>query len=155
MFLQKVKASLHQNKKTMRLEVSLTEVQVYLSNCYKINLNLNNKAEGIIEVEYFIPMVFSINKVEENQVTFLYKVNAIPNLLVRGAHYAFRKKLEDSPFNWDSKTKKITLDFTKVEILSCFLNFFHITKLRFNNDHIILELKEKTKTIGCIDENRL
>lgn len=124
----------------MRLEISLKEVQEFLSNYYNINVELKNKSEGKIEVSYFATLVLTIKEVKKDEVLFHYEVNGLVDLLAKGAHFFLEKKLGDSPIEWNSNTDEVTIDLKKIPALSEFLKFLYISELRFVEENILLVL---------------
>lgn len=128
----------------MRIEISLTEVQDFLSNYYNIKVELKNIGEDKIEANYLVSLVLTIKEVRKDEILFQYEVNGLVDLLAKGAHFLLEKKLDDTPIEWDSKTNEVLVDFKKIQALRDFLKVFYISKLSFVNQDIVLILNTIT-----------
>ena len=131
----------------MKIEIPITEVQELLSNYYNINVGLKNIGEDKIEAnKYLVSLILTIKEVRKDEVIFQYKVNGFVDLLAKGAHFLLRKKIDDTPIEWDSKTSEVVVDLKKVQALSDFLKVFFISELSFVNENIAMVLNIKSIT---------
>jgi hypothetical protein len=62
------------------------------------------------------------------------------DLLAKGAHFLLRKKIDDTPIEWDSKKSEVVIDLKKVQSLSDFLKVYFISELHFVKENIVLIL---------------
>ena len=132
----------------MRLEIPLKEVQEFLNNYYNINVVLKNIEENKIKATYFDSIVLIIKEVKEDEVLFYYEVDGLVDLIAKVAHFFLKKKLDNIPIEWDSKTREVTIYFKKIQELSNFLKFVYISELHFVNYNILLVLYERDKTLN-------
>jgi hypothetical protein len=128
----------------MKIEIPITEVQDFLSNSYNINVGLKNIGDDRIEANYLVSLILTIKEVRKDEVVFQYEVNSIVDLLAKGAHFLLRKKLDDAPIEWDSKTSEVVIDLKNVQALSDFLKVYFISELHFVNEDIVLILNTIT-----------
>ncbi len=124
----------------MKIEIPITEVHDFLSKSYNIKVGLKNIGEDKIEANYLVSLILTIKKVTKYEVIFQYKVNFFVNLLAKGTHFLLRKKIDDTPIEWNSKTREIVIDLKKIQALSELLNVYFISKLHFANNDIVLTL---------------
>lgn len=127
----------------MKLEIHLKEFEIFLSNYYQIDVDLEYVEENKIKVNYFVPFVLSIKEVKADEVIFNYKISVLANILVNSAHLLLKKKIEKIPIEWDLKTKEVIVDLKKIKSLYELLKFLFISELCFVNETIILELDAK------------
>ena len=125
----------------MKFEISLTEVQDFLTSCYNKKVGLKYLEKDKIEVDYFATIVLTIKEVRDNIIVFHYHVNGLVELL---AKFLVGKKLDDSPVEWDSKADEVTFYMNRVEALSHFLMTFSISSASFVNENIVLVLNAKS-----------
>ncbi len=131
----------------MKIEIPITEIHDFLSKSYNIKVRLKNIGEDKIEANYLVSLILTIKEVTKYEVIFQYKVNCFVNLLAKGAHFLLRKKIDDTPIEWNSKTREIVIDLKKIQALSEILNVYFISKLHFANNDIVLTLN----TLSNID----
>ncbi len=124
----------------MKLEIPITEVHDFLSKSYNIKVALKNIGEDKIEATYFLSLILKIKKVRKYEVIFQYEVNGFVNLLAKGAHFLLRKKIDNTPIEWNSKTREVVVDLKKIPALSELLNVYFISDLQFVNNDIVLTL---------------
>ena len=124
----------------MKIEIPITEVQKFLSNFYNIKVGLKNIGEDKIEAHYLVSLVFTIKELGKDEIVFHYEVNSLINLLAKGAHFLLRKKLNDTPIEWNSKTSEVVVDFKKVRALSDFLKVYFISEFHVVNEDIVMIL---------------
>ena len=125
----------------MKIEIPITEVQEFLSNYYNINVGLKNIGKDTIEANYLVSLILTIKEVRKDKVVFQYELNSIVDLLAKGAHFLLRKKIDDAPIEWDTKTSEVVVDLKKVQALSDFLKVYFISEIHFVNEDIVLMLK--------------
>lgn len=124
----------------MRLEILLSEVQQFLSDQYRINIDLKNIDDNKIEAKYIDSVVLIIKEVKENVVLFYYEVDGLATIVTKIAHLFLDKKLDKTPIDWDSKNKEIKIDLNKFSELKTFLEFVSISEIHFIKDTIVLEM---------------
>ena len=124
----------------MKIEIPLTEVQEFLSNSYNINVGLKNIGEDKLEANYLVSLVLTINEVRKDEVVFQYETNGFVDLLAKGAHFLLRKKIDDTPIEWNSKTSELVVDFKKIQAISNLLKVYFISELHFVNNDIVFTL---------------
>ena len=124
----------------MKIEIPITEVQEFLSNTYNIKVGLKNIGEDKIKATYFVTLVFTIKEVRKDEVVFHYEVNSLVHFLAKVAHFYLKKKLVDTPVEWDPKTSEVVVDLKKIRALSDFLTVYFISELHFENEDIIFIL---------------
>ena len=124
----------------MKIEIPLTQVQQFLLTNYHINIAFKNIGADKIEVKYFVSMVLTIMEVKKDEIVLRYQLNGFVNLLVKGAHFLFRNKLKDAPFDWKLGTREIIVNVMKVPALSSFVKLFYISEMHFVNESILLVL---------------
>ena len=127
----------------MKLEIHLKEFQIFLSNYYQINVDLEYVEQDKIQINYFVPFVLSIKEVKADEVVFNYEINVLANILVKSAHLLLKKKLENIPIEWNTSAKEVVVDLKKIKSLNELLKFLFISELRFVNETILLELNAK------------
>ena len=57
----------------MRLEITLKELQSFLSNCYNVNVGIKNIEENKIEIDYFVSLILTIKEVRNLKFYFITK----------------------------------------------------------------------------------
>jgi predicted restriction endonuclease len=124
----------------MRLEITLSEVQQFLSNKYHIDIDLKNTEEDKIEATYIDSVVLIINEVKESVVLFHYEVEGIATIVTKIAHFFLKKKLDNSPIEWDSKNKELKIDLNQITELNTLIKFVSISEIHFIKDTIVLEM---------------
>jgi len=124
----------------MKIEIPITEVQEFLSNSYNINVGLKNIGEDKLEANYLVSLVLTINEVRKDEVVFQYETNGFVDLLAKGAHFLLRKKIDDTPIEWNSKTSELVVDFKKIQAISNLLKVYFISELHFVNNDIVFTL---------------
>ncbi|MFO7369033.1 MAG: hypothetical protein R6X09_02050 [Bacteroidales bacterium] len=130
----------------MQLEISLSEVQQFLSNQYHIDIDLKNIEKNKIEATYIDSVVLIIKEVKNNVALFNYEVDGLATIVTKIAHFFLDKKLDKTPIEWDSKNKKIKVDLNEFSELKPFLKFVSISKIHFTKDTIVLEMVARGKT---------
>jgi len=128
----------------MKIEIPITEVQEFLSNTYNIKVGLKNIGEDKIKASYFVSLVFTVKEVGKDEVVFHYEVNSLVHFLAKCAHFLLRKKLDDTPVFWDSKTSEVVVDLEKIRALSDFLKVYFISELHFVHEDIVFILNRIT-----------
>ncbi len=129
----------------MQLKIPLSEVKQFLSNQFNINIDLRNIDENKIEVKYFDTLDLIIHDVKDNMFFFSYEVDGLANIASKVAHFFMKKKLDNTPIDWDLKNREITIDLNKFTELTTFLQFVSISKINFIKDSIVLELYQREK----------
>jgi len=129
-----------QSENTMKIEIPITEVQDFLSNSYNINVGLKNIGVDKIEANYLVSLILTIKKVRNDEVIFQYEVNRFVDLLAKGAHFLLRKKIDDTPIEWNFKTSEVVVDLKKIQAFSELLKVYFISELHFVNNDIIWTL---------------
>jgi hypothetical protein len=124
----------------MKFEISLIEVQEFLSSYYNKKVGLKYIKEDTIEVNYYASIVLTIKVVKADEIVFQYKVNGMVELL---AKFIMGKKLDDSPIEWDSKTDEVIIHLNKIKALSNVLTTFSILSVSFVNDNIVIVFHAK------------
>ena len=130
----------------MHLEISLSEVQQYLSNQYNINVTLKNIEVNKIEATYIDSVVLIIDEVKEDVISFRYEVDGLATIVTKIAHLFLKKKLDKTPIEWDSKNRELKIDLNGFTELDSFLEFATISELHFIKDTIVLEVSLRGKT---------
>ncbi len=98
----------------MRLEISLSEVQQFLSNQYQIDVDLQNIEVGKIKATYFDSVVFIIKEVKENVILFHYEADGLASVVTKIAHFFMEKKLDKKHIEWNSEKEEVTIDLNKI-----------------------------------------
>jgi hypothetical protein len=124
----------------MRLEIPITEVQQFLSNQYKIDIELKNIEKNKIEAKYIDSVVLIIKEIKKEVVLIHYEADGLANLVTKVAHFFLDKKLDNTPIEWDSKNKEVIIDLNKIPELKSFFKFMHISEIHFIKDAIVLEM---------------
>lgn len=130
----------------MHLEIPLSEIQQFISNQYNINVELKNIEMDKIEATYIDSVVLIINEVKDNVFFFDYEVDGLATIVTKVAHFFLKKKLDNTPIEWDSKKRELIIDLNKLTQLDTFLEFVSISKINFIKDSIVLELYARGKT---------
>jgi len=130
----------------MRLEIPLKEVQDFLRDHYNIKLGLKSIEEDKIEATYIDTVVLIIKEVRQEVVFLKYEVEGLAVIAAKVAHFFLDKKLDNTPVEWNAKTKEITIDLTKIPDLSNLLKFVYISELHFKNDNILFVFYVRDKT---------
>jgi len=130
----------------MRLEIPLSEVQEFLSDQYRINIDLKNIDDNKIEAKYIDSVILIIKEVKENVVLFYYEVDGLATIVTKIAHLFLDKKLDKTPIDWDSKNKELKIDLNKFSEMNTFLKFVSISEIHFIKDTIVLEMYARGKT---------
>lgn len=130
----------------MQLQISLSEVQQYLSSQYNINVELKNIEVNKIEATYIDSVVLIIDDVKENVVFFHYEVDGLATIVTKVAHLFLDKKLDKTPIEWDLKNREIKIDLNELSELNTLLKFVSISEMHFIKDSIVLEMYAKGKT---------
>lgn len=129
----------------MKLEIPLSEVQQFISNQYKINVDLKNIEINKIEATYIDSVVLVKDEVKDNLISFHYEVDGLATFVTKIAHLFLGKKLENTPIDWDSKKRELKIDLKKFTELDSFLEFVSISELLFIKDAIVLKLAVRGK----------
>lgn len=129
----------------MRLEIPLSEVQQFLSEQYRIKIDLKNIDDNKIEAKYIDSVVLIIKEVKENTVLFYYEVDGLATIVTKIAHLFLDKKLDKTPIDWDSKNKEIKIDLNKFSELKTFFEYVSISELHFIKETIVLEMYPRSK----------
>jgi hypothetical protein len=130
----------------MRLEIPLSEVQQFISNQYKINVDLKNIEVNKIEATYIDSVVLILDEVKEDVISLHYEVDGLATIVTKIAHLFLGKKLDKTPIEWDSKNKELKIDLNKFTHLDEFLEVVSISELHFIKDAIVLEMYPRGKT---------
>jgi hypothetical protein len=130
----------------MRREILLSEVQQFLSNQYQIDIDLKNIEKDKIEATYIDSVVLIIKEVKEEVVLFQYELDGLASIVTKITHFFVEKKLDNTPIEWDSKNKELTIDLNKITELNALLKFVSISEIHFIKDTIVLEMYERGKT---------
>lgn len=129
----------------MQLEIPLSEVQQFISNQFNIKIGLRSVEKDKIEAKYIDTVVLIIHDVKDNMFFFSYEVDGLANIASKVAHFFMKKKLNNTPIDWDLKNSEITIDLNKFTELTTFLQFVSISKINFIKDSIVLELYQREK----------
>jgi len=124
----------------MRLEITLSEVQQFLSNQYQIDIDLKNIEEDKIEATYIDSVVLIMDEVKDNVVLLHYEVDGLATIVTKIAHFFLEKKLDNTFIEWDSKNEELKIDLNKITELNAFLKFVSISEIHFIKDAIVLEM---------------
>lgn len=128
----------------MKIEIPIKEVEEFLSNYYHINVSLKSFEGNKIKATYFVALVLSIKKDDDDEITFHYEANVFANFIIKCAHLFLKKKIYNLPLVWNSMTREVAIDLKKIQALSEFLKYMHITELHFVNKNILLVLSAKS-----------
>lgn len=123
----------------MKLEVPLDEVRDFINNQYKVNVNLKNIEKDKIEANYLESVILIVKDVREEVVYLDYEVDGLAVIAAKLANFFLKKKLENSPLEWDSKEKTITVDLNKVPDMEKLLKTIHISEIHVENENISIE----------------
>lgn len=130
----------------MRLEISVPEVQKFLDNQFCLDIELKYSEEDKIEAKYFSTVALIIKGVKEEVVSIQYEANGLANMVTKFAHFFLKKKLDNTPIEWDSKNKEVTIDLNKITELSAFLKHVYISEIHFTKETIVLEMYARGKS---------
>jgi hypothetical protein len=129
----------------MRLQIPLTEVQLFLNDQYNIDIELKSVEENKIEATYIDSVILNIKEVKEGMILIQYEADGLAHIVAKVAHFFLNKKLDNSPVEWDSKNEKVKVDLNKITELNGFLKFISVSGIHFKNDAIIMDMNVKSK----------
>ena len=86
----------------------------------------------------------TIKEVKEDVVFFQYEIDWLANIVTKITHIFLNKKLDKTPFEWDSKKEELKIDLNKIKELNAFLKFVSISEIHFINDAILFEMQART-----------
>lgn len=127
----------------MRLVITLSEIQQFISNQYQIDIELNNIGNDKIEAVYIDSVVLIIKEVKEDLILLHYEVNGLAHIVAKITHFFMKEKLKNIPIEWDSKNEEVKIDLKKFPEMKAFLQFLYISELHFVNDSIVLVFYER------------
>jgi hypothetical protein len=130
----------------MQLVIPLPEVQQFINKQINFSIALKNIEENKIEAKYIDSVVLIIKEVKDNVVLFSYEVDGLATLVTKIAHLFMKKKLDNTPIEWDSKNKELRIDLNKYTELNNFLELVYISKIHFISDSIVLEMFARGET---------
>jgi len=130
----------------MRLEVSIKEFQELINDHYHINIDFKNIEANKIKAAYVDSIVLKIKEVKNDEILFDYEADGFVELIAKVASLFLKRKLDNLPIGWDSRTRELTIDLKKIKRLRELLEFVYISELQIVNDNILLILYERDKT---------
>lgn len=124
----------------MKLEISLIELQQYLSDKYQIKVELKSIEDKKMEVTYIDTVLLTVKGVTEDKIFFYYEVRGLVDLIANVAKIFLKRKLKDFPVTWTAKSKEISIDLKKIRKMSNLLKMVSITEVHFLKDNIVFVL---------------
>ncbi len=120
----------------MKLEVSIKEIQDYINDQYRVDIDLKVVSEKKIEIDYFDSVLLIIDEVKENVIFLHYELNGLAVILVKVARIFLKRKPAALLVDWNPKTKEVILDLTMFPKLTGVLQFITVSGVQFLNDSI-------------------
>jgi hypothetical protein len=124
----------------MKLELQLSEIEHFIKSYYKRSVKISYVGYNELNVSYFTDSRITIKEVHKYSVVLNYTLNWATNILLRGAKFMIKKKLDENIFLWDISKKEICINLLQIDALKELLKIVHISTFEIRNNEIFLEL---------------
>lgn len=130
----------------MNLEISFSEIKMFLKNKFNIKIGLNNKnrSQVLIDIPHLL-LLIEIKQVKTNAVVLEYKAGS---LFSKAKIWFFSSKVDEiiekvnSPIlQFDKNKSEILIDLTNIDKLEEILSILSISEIYFVSNSIKIVLK--------------